>query len=122
MRLKELRLKTGLEPKDFGAYCGGIPENTIKKWESNYGNPKPYVKKLIIYRVEHPDYAILNFEETTMHIREIRKLTGLTQKEFANKNDIPLRTLENWESDKRTPPIYINRLLQFKCITERLIK
>lgn len=121
MRLKELRLKTGLEPKDFGAYCGGIPENTIKKWESNYGNPKPYVKKLIKYRVEHPDYYLMASEKI-ISIKEVRKLTGLTQKEFANKNDIPLRTLENWESDKRTPPIYINKLLLFKYNTERLIK
>ena len=113
MNLKELRLKTGLEPKDFGAYCGGIPENTIKKWESNYGNPKPYVKKLIEFRIEHSDCFLINTNKI-MSVKEIRKLTGLTQTEFAYDNQIPIRTLEDWENNRRVPPIYINRLLEFK--------
>lgn len=56
-----------------------------------------------------------------MDIKEIRKLSKLTQKQFAEKYHIPLQTLKQWESDKssssfRIPPFYLNHLL------ERLVK
>ena len=52
-----------------------------------------------------------------MTIKEIRKLTGLTQQKFANKYEIPLSTLKQWESSPastchRECPIYVNHLLE----------
>lgn len=52
-----------------------------------------------------------------MTIKEIRKLTGLTQQEFANKYEIPLSTIKQWESKPtassyRNCPIYVNHLLE----------
>lgn len=46
-----------------------------------------------------------------MTIKEIRKYTGLTQKEFAEKYKIPKRTIENWETEKRKCPEYTIELL-----------
>lgn len=51
-------------------------------------------------------------EKNIMSIREIRKVTGLTQAEFSKKFHIPKRSIENWESGKRKCPEYVNYLLQ----------
>ena len=49
-----------------------------------------------------------------MTIKEIRLLTGLSQAEFSKKYNIPKRTLQDWEYDKRIPPVYVVELLEFK--------
>lgn len=47
-----------------------------------------------------------------MDIREMRTLLGDTQKEFAERYNIPFRTIQNWETGVRTPPKYIMSLLE----------
>lgn len=52
-----------------------------------------------------------------MTIKEIRAITGLTQKEFAQKYDIPVQTLKGWEStpdasSHRDCPPYVLKLLE----------
>lgn len=47
-----------------------------------------------------------------MTIREIRKLTGLSQGKFADYFKIPLRTVQEWEQGRRNPPEYIPTLLE----------
>ncbi len=47
-----------------------------------------------------------------MNIRELRLLLGDTQTEFATRYNIPFRTIQNWETGKRTPPEYIINLLE----------
>lgn len=47
-----------------------------------------------------------------MNIKEIRKMTGLSQAKFAGKYNIPVRTIEDWETEKRTPPAYVIELLK----------
>ena len=42
-----------------------------------------------------------------MSIREIRELIGDTQSEFALRYNIPLRTIQNWETGTRKPAKYI---------------
>lgn len=44
-------------------------------------------------------------------IKEIRKLTGLSQAKFAARYEIPKRTIENWETGKTEPPEYVYKLL-----------
>ena len=44
-------------------------------------------------------------------IKELRKNTNLTQKDFSEKFNIPLRTLQKWERNGSTPPEYIPELL-----------
>ena len=43
-------------------------------------------------------------------IRYIRESTGLSRIDFCKKYGIPLRTMEEWESGRRTPPEYIPRM------------
>ena len=47
-----------------------------------------------------------------MRIRDIRKLTGLTQAAFAKKYSISLPTLQHWERDYTKPPDYFIKLLE----------
>ena len=45
-----------------------------------------------------------------MNINEIRKKSKLTQKEFADKYNIPVRTIQKWERNGSTPPDYVIEL------------
>lgn len=47
-------------------------------------------------------------------VKEIRSLTGLSQKAFAECYHIPRRTIENWESEVSKCPGYVVELLEFK--------
>ncbi|MBQ6441048.1 MAG: helix-turn-helix domain-containing protein [Lachnospiraceae bacterium] len=47
-----------------------------------------------------------------MNIREIRKRTGLSQAKFGEAYHIPKRTIEDWETGKRIPPVYVVEMLE----------
>lgn len=49
-----------------------------------------------------------------MKIKEIRKLTGLSQIQFSEKYGIPLPTIRHWEQGQRKCPQYVLDLLEFK--------
>ena len=49
-----------------------------------------------------------------MEIKEIRTLTGLSQTNFGKKYNIPVRTIQDWETEKRNPPAYVVELLEFR--------
>lgn len=59
--------------------------------------------------------------ETSERIRSIREKTGLNRREFSDKYGIPVRTLEEWEAGRRTPPEYVVRLLSY-VVEFQLIK
>ena len=44
-------------------------------------------------------------------IKEIRNSTGLTQRDFSKKFDIPLSTLRKWEQGETKPAPYIIKML-----------
>lgn len=44
-------------------------------------------------------------------IKEARMEYGLTQKDLSEITDIPLRTIENWESGKRTPSPWVEKMV-----------
>ena len=52
-----------------------------------------------------------------MTIKEARIAAGLTQKQMSDLFDIPLRTIENWEGGKSTPPPYVEKLIIEKLIS-----
>lgn len=55
-------------------------------------------------------------------IRELRESTGLGRKEFSVHTGIPVRTLEDWEAGRRTPPEYIPRLIAYQLKFEKLVE
>ncbi len=44
-------------------------------------------------------------------IREARLKSGLTMKELAEETGVPYRSLQNWESEERTPPPYVEKMI-----------
>lgn len=55
-----------------------------------------------------------------MTIKNIRLRANMTQKEFAEYFGISQRTIENWDSGRRTPPDYVVELIKYKAEKERL--
>jgi putative transcriptional regulator len=48
---------------------------------------------------------------------EIRAILGISRAEFSRRYNIPLRTLEEWDAGRRTPPTYVIELLE-RVVTE----
>ena len=46
-------------------------------------------------------------------MEKVRKNTGMNRKEFCEQFGIPVRTIEEWEAGRRTPPEYVVRLLSY---------
>ncbi len=44
-------------------------------------------------------------------IKEARIAANLTQDAMSEKLGIPKRTIQDWESERRTPPEYVERLV-----------
>lgn len=47
-----------------------------------------------------------------MSIKSIRQDLGLSQKQFADKFEIPVRTLQQWEQGKSSPAPYIEKMIR----------
>ena len=60
--------------------------------------------------------------ETANRIRELRESIGLTRKDFSEHIGIPVRTLEDWEAGRRTPPEYIPSLISYQLKYEELLR
>ena len=55
-------------------------------------------------------------------IKQLRESIGLSRKEFSAHVGIPVRTLEDWEAGRRTPPEYIPRLIAYQLKYEELLR
>lgn len=44
-------------------------------------------------------------------LKAARAAAGLTQQAMADQTLIPLRTIQDWENDRRTPPPYVQRFV-----------
>ncbi|MDD6797296.1 MAG: helix-turn-helix domain-containing protein [Clostridia bacterium] len=60
--------------------------------------------------------------DTAKTIKELRESIGMSRKEFSEHTGIPVRTLEDWEATRRTPPEYIPRLIAYQLKYEELMK
>lgn len=60
--------------------------------------------------------------DSAKKIRELRESTSMNRKEFSEHTGIPVRTLEDWEAGRRTPPEYIPRLIAYQLAYEKLSK
>lgn len=54
-------------------------------------------------------------------IKSLREVSGMTQKAFSEYFSIPTRTIEDWETGRRTPPPYLLPLIEYKLKNENLI-
>ena len=53
---------------------------------------------------------------------ELRKSTDMNRREFCEYFDIPYRTVQDWESGKRSMPSYLLRLMRYKVEMENMKK
>ena len=60
--------------------------------------------------------------DTINRIRRLREQTGMNRKEFSEYTQIPVRTLEDWEAGRRTPPEYIPRLLAYQIKFDEMMR
>lgn len=56
-----------------------------------------------------------------MTIKELRKASGLTQQAMSDALHISKRTIEDWETGRRTPPEYVVELIAYYLEHENLI-
>ena len=54
-------------------------------------------------------------------IKRLREENGLSRKEFSIHTGIPVRTVEDWEAGRRTPPDYIPKLISYQIKYEKMI-
>lgn len=52
-----------------------------------------------------------------MNSKEIRSILEISRAEFSRRYEIPLRTLEDWDTGRRTPPPWLLKLLE-RVVTE----
>ncbi len=60
--------------------------------------------------------------EIAKTIKALREKVGMSRKEFSEHTGIPVRTLEDWEAGRRTPPEYIPRLISYQLKYEEMVK
>ena len=64
---------------------------------------EPYMYKFYGFQKEDP---------SSVSISELRSLAGISRPEFSRRYGVPIRTLEDWEAGRRTPPEYMISLLE----------
>lgn len=69
---------------------------------------------------DEADILCAELENMEPEIRTLRVQAGMTQREFSEYLNIPLRTIQEWEQGRRTPPVYVVELIKYKIEKERL--
>lgn len=77
--------------------------------------------KIVIYYIQNHTMRGIAMTENNI-ITILRKQVGMTRKAFSEHTGIPVRTLEDWEAGRRTPPEYIPRLIEYQLKYEELIR
>ena len=54
-------------------------------------------------------------------ILELRESVTMSRREFSEHIGIPIRTLEDWEAGRRTPPEYVPRLIAYQLKYEQIV-
>ena len=69
---------------------------------------------------DEADILCAELEDMEPEIRTLRVQAGMTQREFSEYLNIPLRTIQEWEQGRRTPPDYVVELIRYKVEKERI--
>jgi DNA-binding transcriptional regulator YiaG len=56
-----------------------------------------------------------------MTFKKLRELSGMNLKQFSDYFNIPYRTIQNWEGEKRQCPEYLLDLMYYKLVKENKI-
>lgn len=45
-------------------------------------------------------------------VKQLREITNMSQRDFAKRFSIPVRTLQEWEQGRSNPPVYVIEMLR----------
>ena len=77
---------------------------TVEDYDMN----EDVFERLMEVAEEREEQNFVNTKEKAMNeIKKLRAELGLTQKKFGEKFGIPIRTVQDWEYEKREPRSYI---------------
>ena len=54
-------------------------------------------------------------------VKDLREQMGMNRREFCDYFEIPYRTVQDWESEKRELPEYVLRLMKYRVKSEKMI-
>lgn len=83
-------------------FAGIDAQAMAKAFEAHEGEPLPGLREAF-EQARRGEFARVTTPEQ-MLIREARKMTGLSQGEFARRIDTPVATLRGWEQGRFSPP------------------
>jgi DNA-binding transcriptional regulator YiaG len=87
-------------------------DHTTQSWTDEFGD----------------DHAAIICVLDTIHdmahrgIKAIRGVTGLSQQAFGDAYGIPRRTIQTWEYDVSTAPLYVTMMIGFAVMTDAIPK
>lgn len=61
---------------------------------------------------DEADVLCEQLEQLEPEVRTLRIQTGLSQRAFGELLNIPVRTIEDWEAGRRTPPNYVAEMIE----------
>ncbi|MGO3468482.1 MAG: helix-turn-helix transcriptional regulator [Weissella hellenica] len=113
-RIKELRLENGLTLKELGEKIG-VKDNTLSQYENDKRTvPYQVLVNISLYFECSIDYLLrktgpedeidIKFMKLS-RIKQLREEKGISQKELAQKINIPTKTIELYETAKYFPRI-----------------
>lgn len=109
------------DEKTICKHCGEITQYDSMIWLDGEMYCPDCYKKVRFPEPSAPDPKPKPKKETKHNgtiIKELRSETGLSQKKFADKFEIPVASLQNWEAGRTAPPPYIifmvKRILQLE--------
>lgn len=79
---------------------------------------------MFIFRSRRVKEYLLKYKKGVdiMTFKELRALSGMSQRKFATYFGIPRRTVENWDSGDRPCTPYILELMKYKLEKEGIIQ
>lgn len=55
-------------------------------------------------------------------VLKLREAMNMNRREFCDYFEIPYRTVQDWEADKRKMPDYVLRLMKYRASVEKMYK
>lgn len=115
-RITALRKQLNLSKIAFSKKFN-IPYRTVQDWEAERMTPPVYVIELLekVTELEIKNKSVKLKQQnksSSNRITALRKRLNLSKIAFSKKFNIPYRTVQGWELNERTPPIYLIELLE----------
>ena len=105
-------------------FTPAMPQNFIHTREHGITHPNGKTAGALLLNIHTGIYVLWNTgvinsvpqdwareHDELNDIKRARMLAGISQAQMSKLLDIPLRTIENWETGDRKPPAYVEKLV-----------